>query len=119
MKTSNHIHTLEVVDSSKYLGVTFSDDLTCKKHIEITVNYTIYLLKDFIFGDKMGSKFMTLKPFSYQENYIGVYMFESWYYVVFFFFFIRVLRQRLYLHERHYVSLAKERFCSCRNRPHL
>ena len=24
------------------------------------------------FGDKMGSKVMTLKPFSYQENYIVV-----------------------------------------------
>ena len=40
LKTHYHIygHTLEVVDSSKYLGVTISEDLTCKKHIDNTVN---------------------------------------------------------------------------------
>ena len=29
-------------------------------------------MTDITFGDKMGSKVMTLKPFSYQENYIVV-----------------------------------------------
>ena len=42
LKTNYHIHghTLEVhvVDSSKYLGVTISEDLTWKKHIDKTVN---------------------------------------------------------------------------------
>ena len=33
-----HGHTLEVVDSSKYLGVTISEDLTWRKHIDDTVN---------------------------------------------------------------------------------
>ena len=33
-----HGHTLEVVDSSKYLGVTISEDLTLKKHIDDTIN---------------------------------------------------------------------------------
>ena len=31
-----HGHTLEVVDSSKYIGVTISEDLTWKKHIDDT-----------------------------------------------------------------------------------
>ena len=34
-----HGHTLEVVDSSKYLGVTISGDLAWKKHIDHTVNH--------------------------------------------------------------------------------
>ena len=40
LKTNYHIHghTLEVVDSSKNLGVTISEDLTWKKHIDNTVN---------------------------------------------------------------------------------
>ena len=33
-----HGHTLEVVDSSKYLGVTISQDLTWRNHIDNTVN---------------------------------------------------------------------------------
>ena len=33
-----HGHTLEVVDSSKYLGVTISEDLNWRKHIDDTVN---------------------------------------------------------------------------------
>ena len=33
-----HGHTLEVVDSSKYLGVTISEDLNWIKHIDDTVN---------------------------------------------------------------------------------
>ena len=33
-----HGHTLEVVDSSKYVGVTISEDLTWRKHVEDTVN---------------------------------------------------------------------------------
>ena len=33
-----HCHTLEVEDSSKYLGVTISEDLNWKKHIDDTVN---------------------------------------------------------------------------------
>ena len=33
-----HGHTLEVVDSSKYLGVTISEDLSWRKHIDDTVN---------------------------------------------------------------------------------
>lgn len=38
--TSYHIHghTLEVIDSSKYLRVTISEDLSWKKHIDTTVN---------------------------------------------------------------------------------
>ena len=31
------------------------------------------VVTDITFGDKMGSKVMTLKPFAYQENYIVVY----------------------------------------------
>ena len=31
-----HVHTLEVVDNSKYLGVNISQDLTWRKHIEDT-----------------------------------------------------------------------------------
>ena len=31
-----HGHTLEVVDSSKYLGVSISEDLTWRKYIEDT-----------------------------------------------------------------------------------
>ena len=40
INTSCQIHgyTLEVVDSSKYLGVTISEDLTWRKHIDDTVN---------------------------------------------------------------------------------
>ena len=40
LKTNYHIHghTLQVVDSSKYLGITISEDLTWKKHIDNTVN---------------------------------------------------------------------------------
>ena len=40
LKTNDHLHShrLEVVDSGKYLGVTFSEDLTWKKHINNTVN---------------------------------------------------------------------------------
>ena len=40
LKTNYRIygHTLEVVDSSKYLGVTISEDLTWKKYIDNTVN---------------------------------------------------------------------------------
>ena len=33
-----HGHTLEVMDSSKYLGVTISEDLNWRKHIDDTVN---------------------------------------------------------------------------------
>ena len=33
-----HSHILEVVDSSKYLEVTISEDLTWRKHIDDTVN---------------------------------------------------------------------------------
>ena len=33
-----HGHTPEVVDSCKYLGVTISEDLTWRKHIDDTVN---------------------------------------------------------------------------------
>ena len=33
-----HGHSLEVADSIKYLGVTISEDLTWRKHIESTVN---------------------------------------------------------------------------------
>ena len=33
-----HGHTLEVVDSSKYPGVTISEDLNWRKHIDDTVN---------------------------------------------------------------------------------
>ena len=45
-------------------------------------------MTDITFGDKMGSKVMSLKPFSYQENYIDVHMFESCYKI---FLFERVL----------------------------
>ena len=40
LKTNYHIqgHTLEVVDSIKCLGVTISEDLTWKRHIDNTVN---------------------------------------------------------------------------------
>ena len=40
LNTNYHIHdhTLEVVDSIKYLGVTISEDLIWKKHIDNTVN---------------------------------------------------------------------------------
>ena len=42
------------------------------------------IVTDITFGDKMGSKFMTLKPFSYQENYIVVvYVFILLLYVSF------------------------------------
>ena len=41
---------LEVVDSSKYLGVTISEDLTWKKHIDNTVN-TANITLGFILGD--------------------------------------------------------------------
>ena len=34
----SHGHTLEVVDSNKYLGVPISEDFTWKKHIDDTVN---------------------------------------------------------------------------------
>ena len=33
-----HGHTLEMMDSSKYLGVTISEDLNWRKHIDGTVN---------------------------------------------------------------------------------
>ena len=42
---------------------------------------------DMEFGDRhyiwgqIRSKVMTLKPFLYEENYIAVYMYESFYYI--------------------------------------
>ena len=40
-----HGHSLETVDSSKYLGVTISEDLTWRKHIESTVNKTLGFIR--------------------------------------------------------------------------
>ena len=41
-------------------------------------------MADVTFGDKIGSKVMTLKPFSYLENNIVVFEFESCYYIFIF-----------------------------------
>ena len=66
-------------------------------------------MTDITFGDRMGSNVMTLKPFSYQENYIVVYMFESCYYI---FLFERVLIIHVaYKVFQEYINLA---FCFIR-----
>ena len=42
-------------------------------------------MTDITFGDKMGSKIMTLKPFSEQENYIVVGGICLYHVIIFFF----------------------------------
>jgi hypothetical protein len=48
-----HGHTLEVVDSAKYLGVTINEDLQWSKHIDNTVSKATSL---WVSADECGSQ---------------------------------------------------------------